>query len=98
MARFPKREAHEQTTGGLAANVAIFPHPPHPAFGPGVGLRCRQNRCNPRRQQSVAAQAAAMQAEETLVDQLEKTQLEFRVIAINRVGEGPPSNTLTVVV
>jgi len=33
----------------------------------------------------------------TLVEQPEKTQLEYRVIAVNKAGEGQPSNTVTVV-
>jgi len=33
----------------------------------------------------------------TLVEQPEKTQLEYRVIAVNKAGEGLPSNTVMVV-
>ena len=32
-----------------------------------------------------------------LVDQPEKTELEYRVIAVNKAGEGPESNTVNVV-
>ena len=33
----------------------------------------------------------------TLVDQPEKTKLEYRVIAVNKPGEGQASNTVMVV-
>ena len=33
----------------------------------------------------------------TLVDQPEKTEIEYRVIAINKAGEGQASNTVMVV-
>jgi len=35
--------------------------------------------------------------EVTLVDQPEKTELEYRVITVNNAGEGSPSNTVMVV-
>jgi len=35
--------------------------------------------------------------EATLVDQPEKTELEYRVIAVNKVGEGQAGNTVMVV-
>ena len=35
--------------------------------------------------------------EATLVDQPEKTELEYRVIAVNKAGEGAASNTVMVV-
>ena len=35
--------------------------------------------------------------EATLVKQPEKTELEYRVIAVNKSGEGQPSNTVMVV-
>jgi hypothetical protein len=33
----------------------------------------------------------------TLVEQPEKTELEYRVIVVNKAGEGSPSNTVMVV-
>jgi len=39
----------------------------------------------------------AIITEATLVDQPEKTQLEYRVIAVNKSGEGQASNTVMVV-
>ena len=44
-----------------------------------------------------AGVATAILSEITLVDQPEKTQLEYRVIAINKAGEGAASNTVMVV-
>ena len=41
--------------------------------------------------------ATAIITEATLVDQPEKTELEYRVIALNKAGEGPESNTVMVV-
>jgi len=41
--------------------------------------------------------ATAILSEITLVDQPEKTEIEYRVIAINKSGEGPESNTVEVV-
>ena len=41
--------------------------------------------------------ATAILSEITLVDQPEKTELEYRVIAVNKSGEGHPSNTVEVV-
>jgi hypothetical protein len=41
--------------------------------------------------------ATAILSEITLVDQPEKTELEYRVIAVNKAGEGQASNTVMVV-
>jgi len=41
--------------------------------------------------------ATAILTESTLVAQPERTELEYRVIAINKAGEGSESNTVTVV-
>jgi len=41
--------------------------------------------------------ATAILTEATLVDQPLKTELEYRVIAINKAGDGSPSNTVMVV-
>ena len=41
--------------------------------------------------------ATAILTEATLVDQPEKTELEYRVIAVNKAGDGEPSNTVAVV-
>ena len=41
--------------------------------------------------------ATAILSEITLVDQPEKTELEFRIIAVNKSGEGQVSNTVMVV-
>jgi len=35
--------------------------------------------------------------EATLVDHPEKTEIEYRVLAVNKSGEGQPSNTVIVV-
>jgi hypothetical protein len=39
----------------------------------------------------------AIETEATLVDQPKKTELEYRIIAINKAGEGQPSNTVMAV-
>jgi len=41
--------------------------------------------------------ATAVITEATLVEQPEKTELEYRVIAINKSGEGQASDTVMVV-
>ncbi len=40
---------------------------------------------------------SALETEATLVDQPERTELEYRVIAINKAGDGLPSNTVMAV-
>ncbi|GAH11786.1 unnamed protein product, partial [marine sediment metagenome] len=41
--------------------------------------------------------ATAILTEATLVDQPQKQELEYRIIAINKAGDGEPSNTVMVV-
>jgi len=41
--------------------------------------------------------ATAIETESTLVEQPKDAELEHRVIAINKSGEGQPSNTVIVV-
>jgi hypothetical protein len=41
--------------------------------------------------------ATAIETEATLVDQPKKKELEYRIIAINKSGDGSPSNTVIVV-
>jgi hypothetical protein len=41
--------------------------------------------------------ATAILSEITLVDQPERKELEYRIIAVNKAGEGQPSNTVMVV-
>jgi len=41
--------------------------------------------------------ATAILTESTLVDQPERTELEYCVMAVNKAGEGQPSNTVEVV-
>ena len=45
----------------------------------------------------MAKKLPAILTEATLVDQPEKNQLEYRVIAVNKAGEGQASNTVMVV-
>jgi len=41
--------------------------------------------------------ATAIETEATLVDQPKGKELEYRIIAINKAGDGSPSNTVMVV-
>ena len=41
--------------------------------------------------------ATAILTEATLVEQPEKQELEYRIIALNKSGEGQPSNTVSIV-
>ena len=41
--------------------------------------------------------ATAIISEATLVEQPEHTQLEYRIIVVNKAGQGPESNTVRVV-
>jgi hypothetical protein len=41
--------------------------------------------------------ATAIETESTLLDHPLKTQLEYHVMAINKSGEGSPSNAVTAV-
>ena len=68
----------EQMIAGLAANHAIFPNPPHRPYAPGLGLRWKQNRCNLRRQELVAAQAAAEAATADKAEALETLAKEYK--------------------
>jgi len=66
-----------------------------PADGGKVSAYKIQRRNRPEGQwQDVAT---AILTEATLVEQPEKTELEYRVIAVNKAGEGSPSNTVMVV-
>jgi len=40
---------------------------------------------------------SAVETESVLVDQPVKSELEYRVVAVNKAGEGEPSNTVTAV-
>ena len=67
---------------GLLNNNPTFPQPPvHP-------ILVRMKRLDV---------ATAIETELTLVDQLKGVELECRIIAINKSGEGSPSNTVIVV-
>ncbi|MFZ0033477.1 MAG: hypothetical protein WAK60_00635 [Sedimentisphaerales bacterium] len=41
--------------------------------------------------------ATAIETESTLVDQPKGKELEYRVLAINKSGDGSPSNTIMAV-
>ena len=41
--------------------------------------------------------ATAILTEATLVEQPQKTELEYRVVGINKAGQGQPSNTINVI-
>ena len=41
--------------------------------------------------------AMAILTEATLVEQAERTELEYRIITVNKAGQGEPSNTERVV-
>jgi len=41
--------------------------------------------------------ATAIETESTLVEQPKGAELEYRIIAINKAGEGSPSNTVMAV-
>ncbi len=64
---------------------------------PADGGKPRAYKVQRRSGESWADIATAILTEATLVDQPEKTELEYRVIAINKSGEGQPSNTVLVV-
>ena len=52
---------------------------------------------NRRKEELWQEVGTAIETEATLVDQPKKTELEYRVIAINKSGDGSPSNTVMVV-
>ncbi|MFZ0033991.1 MAG: hypothetical protein WAK60_03245 [Sedimentisphaerales bacterium] len=41
--------------------------------------------------------ATSLKTKAELIDQPRLTDMEYRVIAINKAGQSPPSNTVTVV-
>jgi len=64
---------------------------------PADGGKPKAYKVQRRSGESWADVATAIITEATLVDQPEKTQLEYRVIAVNKAGEGQASNTVAVV-
>ena len=77
MPRFPKKEAEiialaERMIAGLLANPAIYPNPPHPAMHPGTGIRWKVRQYSNRRENFLAARAAAEAATAEKDDMLEE--------------------------
>ena len=64
---------------------------------PAEGGKPKAYKVQRRSGESWADIATAILTEATLVDQPEKTELEYRVIAVNKAGEGQASNTVMVV-
>ena len=66
---------------------------------PTEGGRVSAYKIQRRQRPEVAWQdvATAIETESTLVDQPKGAELEYRIIAINKAGEGSPSNTVMVV-
>ena len=64
---------------------------------PADGGKPKAYKVQRRSGKSWADVATAIITEATLVDQPERIQLEYRVIAVNKAGEGPESNTVNVV-
>ena len=89
MAQFPSRETEvlalaEDLAAGLTANPEIYASPPVPP-------------ADVRENGSWEVAGIAMGPEATLNGQERGTELEYRVIAANRAGEGEPSNTVMAV-
>ena len=64
---------------------------------PADGGKPKAYKVQRRSGESWADIATAILTEATLVDQPEKTELEYRIIAVNKAGEGTESNTVEVV-
>ncbi len=76
MPRFPKKEAEiialaERMIAGLLANPVIYPNPPHPAMHPGTWIRWKVRQYSNRRENFLAARAAA---EETTAEKDQKLE------------------------
>jgi len=96
MARFPKQEAEiaalaERSAHGLPDNISIYPQPPvHPIL-----IKPKNTIYSSARDDFITKQAADEEA--TLVEQPTGKELEYRIIAVNKAGDGEPSNTAMAV-
>ena len=83
----------QELVTGLSNNVAVYPSLPISVIDMATTINAYASAKNA----AIAAQATEVITGITLVDQERGKEWEYRIVAINKSGEGEPSNTVMAV-